>query len=248
MSHINLKNVTVNFSIYNTKTRSIKNELIKAIGGKINSIDNTVYVKALDNINIEIQEGERVGLLGNNGAGKSTLLKVLSGIYEPTEGVIETEGYISSLTDVTMGMDPENSGYENIIMCCTFMGMTFKEAKEKVSAIVEFSELSEYIDLPMRTYSTGMNLRLAFTIATSITPDILVMDEMIGAGDATFIEKARKRSMALIEKTKIMVISSHDMHIIKDICTRGVLMEKGKILMDGKIDDVVETYTRHGKN
>jgi ABC-type polysaccharide/polyol phosphate transport system ATPase subunit len=248
MSYINIQNTSVLFSIYNSKTRSIKNQLVSAIGGTVKSIDNTVYVRALDNINIEIKKGERVGLLGHNGAGKSTLLKVISGIYEPTEGIVKTEGYISSLTDITMGMDPENSGYDNIIMRCIFMGMTFKEANEKIEDIIKFSELEEYIELPMRTYSTGMTLRLAFTIATSITPEILIMDEMIGAGDAAFIEKARKRSMELIKKTKIMVISSHDMSIMKDICTRGIWMEKGKIRMDGKINDVVEAYIKRDIN
>lgn len=245
MTFIKLLNASVTFSIFNTKTRSVRNTLINAIGGKVNSIDNTVYVKALDSVNLEIEEGERVGLIGHNGAGKSTMLKLLSGIYEPTEGVMNVKGYTSSLTDITMGMDPENSGYDNIIMRCILMGMTFKQAKEKVKEIIDFSELSEYIDLPTRTYSTGMYMRLAFTIATSIAPDILIMDEMIGAGDASFIEKAKNRSMALIEQTKIMVISSHDMNIMRDICTRGLWMEKGKIRMDGEINKVIEAYQNH---
>lgn len=245
MTFIKLSDASVTFSIFNTKTRSVRNTLINAIGGNVNSIDNTVYVKALDNISLEINEGERVGLIGHNGAGKSTMLKLLSGIYEPTEGVMNVRGYTSSLTDITMGMDPENSGYDNIIMRCILMGMTFKQAKDKVKEIIDFSELSEYIDLPTRTYSTGMYMRLAFTIATSIAPDILIMDEMIGAGDASFIEKAKIRSMALIEQTKIMVISSHDMNIMRDICTRGLWMEKGKIRMDGEINAVIEAYQNH---
>ena len=245
MTFIKLSNASVTFSIFNTKTRSVRNTLINAIGSNVNSIDNTVYVKALDNVNLEINEGERVGLIGHNGAGKSTMLKLLSGIYEPTEGVMHVKGYTSSLTDITMGMDPENSGYDNIIMRCILMGMTFKQAKDKVKEIIDFSELSEYIDLPTRTYSTGMYMRLAFTIATSIAPDILIMDEMIGAGDASFIEKAKIRSMALIEQTKIMVISSHDMNIMRDICTRGLWMEKGKIRMDSEINKVIEAYQNH---
>jgi len=245
MVYIKLSGAGVTFSIYNTKTRSVRNQIIKAIGGNVKSIDNTVYVNALENINLEIKEGERVGLIGHNGAGKSTLLKVLAGIYEVTSGYSQIEGYTSSLTDITMGMDPESSGYKNIIMRCIFMGMNFKEAKEKVKEIIDFSELSEYIDLPVRTYSTGMYLRLAFTIATSITPDILIMDEMIGAGDAAFIEKARKRSVNLIEKTKIMIISSHDINIMNDICTRGIWMEKGKIKMDGEIGEVIKAYQNY---
>lgn len=242
MAYIKLSGAGVTFSIYNTKTRSVRNQIIKAIGGSVNSVDNTVYVNALENINLEIKEGERVGIIGHNGAGKSTLLKVLAGIYEVTNGYSQIDGYTSSLTDITMGMDPESSGYENIIMRCIFMGMSFKEAKEKVQEIIDFSELSEYIDLPARTYSTGMYLRLAFTIATSVAPDILIMDEMIGAGDSSFIEKARRRSIDLIKKTKIMVISSHDVNIMRDICTRGIWMEKGKIKMDGEIEEVISSY------
>lgn len=242
MAYINLSNTSVTFSIYNSKTRSVRNQLIRAIGGNVQFSDSNVYVKALSNINLEIKQGERIGLIGHNGAGKSTLLKVLAGIYEPTEGSIEIEGYTSSLTDITMGMDPESSGYENIIMRCIFMGMTFAEAKAKVKEIVEFSEMEDYIDLPARTYSTGMYLRLAFTIATSVVPDILIMDEMLGAGDASFIEKARQRTSKLIEKTKILVISSHDMQIMRDICNIGIWMEKGQIKMVGKISDIISAY------
>ena len=242
MAHIKLRNVGVTFSIYNTKTRSVRNSIIKAIGGNLKAIDHTVYVKALENINLEINHGDRIGLIGHNGAGKSTLLKVLSNIYEPTEGLVEIEGTISSLTDITLGMDPESSGYENIIMRCIFMGLSFQEAKSKVPDIVNFSDLSEYINLPIRTYSTGMYLRLAFSIATSVIPHILIMDEMIGTGDASFIEKARKRAMDLIENTKIMVISSHDPHIIRDICNRGIWMEKGTIRMNGPIEEVMQAY------
>ena len=242
MAHIKLQNVGVTFPIYNAKTRSIRNTVIKAVGGRIQSIDNTIYVKALDNINLEINQGDRIGLVGHNGAGKSTLLKILSNRYEPTEGRSEIEGDIYSLTDITLGMDPESSGYENILMRCIFMGLTFKEAKNKVNEIVEFSELSDYIHLPIRTYSSGMYLRLAFSIATSTIPSILIMDEMIGAGDASFIEKAKKRIMDLIQATKIMVIASHDPQMMKNICNRGIWMEKGRIIMDGKIDQVIQAY------
>jgi ABC-type polysaccharide/polyol phosphate transport system ATPase subunit len=237
MAHITLKDASVIFAIYNAKTRSVRTELFNAIGGKLKSIDSTVFVNAIDSVNLEIKEGDRVALIGHNGAGKSTMLKLMSGIYEPTGGSAYSHGHISSMTDITMGMDPENSGYENIIMRCIFMGLTFKEARKRAPEIIEFSGLKEYIDLPMRTYSTGMYLRLAFTV-----PDILIMDEMIGAGDASFIEKARVRTMELIEKTKIMVISSHNMDIMKDICNRAIWMEKGKIRMDGKVGEVFGAY------
>jgi ABC-type polysaccharide/polyol phosphate transport system ATPase subunit len=248
MAYISLNNADVVFAVYNSKTRSVRNQLISAIGGKINSIDHTTYIRALNKITVEVKEGERIGLIGHNGAGKTTLLKVLAGIYEPTGGTIQLEGHISSLTDITMGMDPELSGYDNIIMRCIFMGLSFKEAKNKVNEIIDFSELHEYIDLPTRTYSTGMYLRLAFSISTAITPDILIMDEMIGAGDAAFIHKARTRISDLIKRTKIMVLSSHDLQIMKDTCNRGIWMEKGQIRMDGNMTEVIEAYKEFTNN
>lgn len=242
MVHINIQNASVTFAIYNAKTRSVRNGLFSAVGGTVREVDNTVYVKALDDITLNIKEGDRVGLIGHNGAGKSTLLKMLASVYEPLKGTIDIKGFVSSLTDITMGMDPENSGYENIIMRCIFMGMSFADAKNKVEEIIEFSELRDYIDLPMRTYSTGMYLRLAFTVATSIIPDILIMDEMISTGDATFIQKAEHRTRELIEKTKIIVISSHDLNMMQNICNRGIWMKQGKVHMDGPISEVIEHY------
>lgn len=242
MTHIKLVNASVTFSIYNAKTRSVRNEIINAIGGKIERGNNNTYIKALDSISLKIKDGDRVGLIGHNGAGKSTLLKLLAGIYEPTSGWAEVKGTVSSLTDIMMGMDPEISGYDNILMRCILMGMSFTEAKGKIDEIIHFSELESSIDLPMRTYSTGMSMRLAFSVATSITPDILIMDEMIGAGDAGFIEKARLRSLDLIEKTKIMIISSHDMKIIRDVCNRIIWLEKGQIIMDDEASKVIKAY------
>ncbi|MBP7190348.1 MAG: ABC transporter ATP-binding protein [Rickettsiaceae bacterium] len=244
MAYIKLDNAGVSFCIYNSKTRSVRTEIFRAIGGRIHSTDSITYVDAIDGIDLEIKAGDRVGIIGHNGAGKSTTLKLLSGIYEPTKGSVKVEGKISSLTDITMGMDPESSGYDNIIMRCIFMGMTLKEARSKVDEIIEFSELQEYIHLPVRTYSTGMYLRLAFTTATCVVPDILIMDEMIGTGDSSFIEKARNRMINLIEKTSIMAISSHNIQIMKDICNRGIWMEKGKIKMDGPILDVLDAYEK----
>ena len=147
-------------------------------------------MRALDGIDLELKDGDRLGLIGHNGSGKTTLLRVLAGVYPPSGGSASIEGSISSFTDLTLGMDPEATGWENIIFRCAFMGMSFREAKRLSPAIAEFSELGEYLDLPTRTYSTGMFLRLAFAISTSIEPDILIMDEMIAAGDAQFIEKA----------------------------------------------------------
>lgn len=237
-----LENLSVTFSIYNAKTRSIRNKVLSSVGGNSTSHDGTTYVHALKNINLTITEGDRIGILGHNGSGKSTLLKVLASIYEPTTGSIETCGNISSLTDIAMGMDPENTGYQNISMRCIFMGMTIAEAKNKIDEIISFTELEEYIHLPMRTYSTGMYMRLALTIATCAIPDILIMDEMIGAGDSYFIEKAKQRTLNFISNTKIVVISSHDISIIKELCNRVILLEKGEIIADGEVDAICDKY------
>jgi len=241
--YIKARDLGVTFSIYNSKTRSFRNHIISAVGGRAHNHDGTTYIEALNNINLDINHGDRVAILGHNGSGKSTMLKVISGVYEPTAGHIESNGDISSLTDIGMGMDPENSGHHNIIMRCIFMGMTIKEAKEKVKEIVDFSELHDYIHLPMRTYSTGMYMRLALTIATSTAPDILIMDEMIGAGDGDFIKKARKRTLDFIQKTKVMVISSHDMSIVNELCNRAIWLEKGKIIADGDVESITKEYT-----
>jgi ABC-type polysaccharide/polyol phosphate transport system ATPase subunit len=243
MACIKLDDASVTFAIYNTKTRSVRHNIFKAVGGRVSNIDHNVYINAVDNVSLEIKDGDKIGLIGHNGAGKSTMLKLVSGIYEPTKGSVKIDGSVSSLTDITMGMDPENSGYDNIIMRLIFMGLTFKQAREKIDEIIDFSELGEYIDLPMRTYSTGMYTRLAFTIATSIIPDILVMDEMIGAGDASFIKKTKQRSLEMVAQTKIMVLSSHDMNLLKEICNYGIWMEKGKIVMRGPIQDVIAQYS-----
>lgn len=243
MSYIKLQDVCVTFAIYNSKMRSIRNQIFNSIGGVITSDSNDTYIKALANVSLEINEGTKIGLLGHNGAGKSTLLKVLSGVYPPTSGEVYRDGTVSSLTDITLGMDPELSGYDNVIMRCIFMGMTFAQANECAPKIIEFAEMEDYIRLPLRTYSTGMSLRLAFSIATSVTPDILVMDEMIGTGDANFIKKHQRRTMELIDNTKIMVIASHDLKILQDVCNLALWMERGRVKVFGDAKEVIKDYS-----
>ena len=166
----------------------------------------------------------------------------MTGLYEPQKGSIEIKGRVSSLTSLSMGIDPDSTGAENIIMRLISLGLTLKDARAKSKDIIDFSELQEFINLPVRTYSTGMYLRLAYSIATSIVPDILIMDEMIGAGDSTFIHKTKKRNAELLEKTKIIVISSHDLNLVKELCNRAIWLKQGHIYMDGEVNDVLKEY------
>jgi ABC-type polysaccharide/polyol phosphate transport system ATPase subunit len=242
VAHISLQRVVVDFPIVNASSRSLQLRLFQALGGKLSAPDRIVVVRALDGIDLELKDGDRLGLIGDNGSGKTTLLRVLAGVYPPGYGSTEIAGSISSFTDITLGMDPEATGWENIIFRCAFMGLTFQEAKRLSPAIAEFSELGDYLELPTRTYSTGMFLRLAFAISTSIEPDILIMDEMIAAGDAHFIEKAKRRLHELIGKANILALASHDMPLIRNLCNKVVWLDHGVIKQAGSPEAVTATY------
>ena len=190
---------------------------------------NRVSVLALDNLSFEFHEGDRVGLIGHNGSGKSTLLQVLAGIYEPTSGSIEINGVITSMLGITLGMDTDSTGLENIYLRGRFMGLNKKEIDGLVDSISEFSGIGEFINLPMRTYSSGMSMRLAFAIATSIDADIILMDEWLSVGDADFVLKAKERLTQLVDKARLVVIASHDHSLITDQCNIIVRLEHGKI-------------------
>ena len=243
MAKINLTDVSISFPIYNAKARSFKTKLIPiSVGARFKKEYDEVLVNSLVNISLEIEEGERLGIIGHNGAGKTTLLRVLSGIYEPITGSIDIQGKISSLTDLTMGMDYEATGYENIFTRGIFMGMGFTEINEKIPEIAEFSELGDYLNLPMRTYSMGMMVRLAFSVSTIVEPEILIMDEMIGAGDAAFLNKAQNRMNQLLDKANIVVIASHDMGLVDKFCSRVILLEQGEITFNGSPKEAIERY------
>lgn len=232
--------------IFSSRSRGLVNSLFRYAKREESRVEalglGTYQVHALRNINVHITEGERVGLVGRNGAGKTTLLRVLSGAYEPTRGSIEVSGRVSSLTDLSLGMDVEASGYENIRLRALYLGMGRKETEDLTKDTEEFTELGQYLHLPVRTYSSGMMLRLAFAMSTSFVPDILLMDEMVGAGDAGFISKVRGRIQGLMRRAGILVLASHNTEIIQSFCSRGICLNGGSVVFDGDIASCLSFY------
>jgi len=230
-SFIALDDVSVDFPIYNASGRSLKNQLMHAAtGGRISTASGRVVVQALRNVSMRVEHGDRVGIVGHNGAGKTTLLRVLAGVYEPTSGRISVSGKVTALFDIGLGMDPDATGYENIVLRGSLLGMSRKEIQKIANEIGTFTELGEYLAMPMRTYSSGMGLRLAFAISTSVRPDILLLDEYFGVGDERFVEKAQKRLDELVESAGILVFASHSKELIRRLCNRIVIMESGNIV------------------
>ena len=203
------------------------------IGGK-------KYILALDGLNFEIETGQRVGLVGRNGSGKSTLLRVLGGIYSPTSGELAVSGKISSMFNLGLGVQADASGRENIVIRGLVKGWRRTEIEKQMDGIIEFSELRDFIDLPLRTYSTGMRMRLLFAIATSFSPEILLLDEWIGAGDVHFQSKAAERMNKLVDNAGIVVIASHNRGLIKRVCDRAIWLDRGRVRAFDKIDKVFE--------
>ena len=216
MTSIVFDNVSVDFPIYNSNTRSLKNKLIQvATGGQLGADKHgRVVVRALENINFELKDGDRVGLLGHNGAGKSTLLRLLGGVYEPTFGKSTIIGQIGSLIDISLGIDPETTGRDNIYIRGALLGLTRSQVKVKIDEIIDFSELGDFVDMPLRTYSTGMHMRLAFSVSTIIRPEILLMDEWLSVGDESFQHKVENRLNDLVSSAKILVIASHSKELL----------------------------------
>lgn len=234
------ENLTVDFTVYNSPHRSLKKNLLKiATGGRISSeAGGGVTIRALDGVSFTLSEGDRLGLMGHNGSGKSTLLRVLAGVYEPTGGRLVVQGKIASLLDISIGMDPEASGIENIYLRGLLLGLGKEEIRQKIEEIVDFSELGNFIDLPVRTYSSGMSMRLAFSIATCVEADILLMDEWLSVGDADFVKKAEDRLKSLVKKTPILVMASHSPGVIREVCTRVIRLEGGRVALEGKPEDL----------
>ena len=244
MAHLHLENVSVDFPIFNATSRSLTSHLLLvATGGRLDKdAKGRVQVQALDGLNFEISEGERVGLLGHNGAGKSTLLRLLSGIYFPTEGSIRIEGKVGSLIDMNLGIESEATGRENIFLRGMLLGLSKTEIRSRLDEIIEFSELGEFLEMPVRTYSNGMYMRLAFSVATILRPEILLMDEWLSVGDESFADKAQARLSEVVSATKILVLATHSRQLLERICTRAIWLEHGKVVMDGPVAEVAKSY------
>jgi len=235
MARISAKDIVVDFPIYGAKSRSLKNAVLHtATGGRLATDANErVIIRALNGLSFEFKDGDRIGIVGHNGSGKSTLLRVLVGAYEPVRGSIKTVGRVASMLSLTLGIDVEATGYENIFLRGAIMGLKRKEIETIVDEICEFSGLGDYIHMPMRTYSSGMYMRLAFAISTSVAADIVVMDEWLSAGDHAFAEKAQSRLSNLIEQAKMLVLASHDENLIRANCNKILQLDHGDMVRFG---------------
>lgn len=239
---IKLRSVNLHYAAVAFKERSLKSMLARLFdmrrSGKVEVCD----VHALKNVNVEIGAGERVGLLGHNGAGKSTFLKTVAGLYPVSSGTVEVQGEVRSLFDLSMGFEPDATGRENVLYRGLLLGLSPAFMRDKEAEIIEFAGLGEFIDYPIKTYSAGMQVRLAFAISTAVGGDILLLDEVIGAGDANFMGKARDRIAALIEAAEILILASHDFSALSTLCNRGLVFHHGEIVCDAPIDKAIVEY------
>lgn len=232
MSLVSVRNVVVEFPVLGIQHRSIKRAVIRtATGGRLaHDSSNHVVIRALDDVSFDLSEGDRLGLIGHNGSGKSTLLRVLAGTYRPQLGRAIVKGRVGSMISLMLGMDHEQTGYENVRLRGTLMGFKPAEIDQMMSDIIEFADLGDYIDMPMRMYSSGMAMRLAFALATAGTVDVVLMDEWISAGDADFQVKAEQRLLNKISKAKILVLATHDESLVKRHCNKVIRLVQGRIV------------------
>ena len=239
---ITTRDACVDFPIFDAKSRSLKKTVMGVVGGNIESASKVPVIEALRDVTLQLDHGARVGLVGHNGAGKSTLLRLLSGIYEPTRGSAHINGRVAPVFDLGVGMDPEVTGLENIVIRGLFLGMTRKQMEARVDDIADFTELGDFLRMPLRTYSTGMRVRLALGVVTSIDPEILLLDEGIGAVDAAFLDKSKKRLAELVERSGLLVFASHSDEFLRELCDTGIWMEHGRVIKQGGLEEVLAAY------
>lgn len=246
MSALVIEGVSVDFPIYGAQ-RSLRKALFgRAIGGLVGRGDHRhrdrLVVKALIDVSLELKDGDRLALVGHNGSGKSTLLKVMAGIYQPVSGRVLAAGRVTPLFESLPGLDGEDTGYENLISAGLLLGMSRPEIEAKLPEIEKFSELGEYLELPVRTYSAGMMARLGFSLATAVDPGILLIDEWIAAGDARFLERADRRMRELVDRSPVLVLASHSAELLRTMCNKAVLMREGRLLEIGSVDGILDRY------
>jgi lipopolysaccharide transport system ATP-binding protein len=245
-SSIQLQNVSLRFEGKCESTMGLRSWINVAFGNRTHASPSEYKVDALRNISLTIQEGEKVGLIGLNGAGKSTLLKVMAGIYPPTEGAAETRGHVCPMFEFATGFEMDQTGWDNIRIRGLLLGMSPREIEARLPEIGSFSELGEFLDYPVRTYSSGMFVRLAFAVSTSLNPEVLLIDEVMGAGDLNFAAKAKHRMQEFMKQGKILVFSSHSMDLLRAYCDRTIWLQKGSIVADDDTDSVLKRYASQG--
>lgn len=239
---IMLRNVALRFIKYNNKKAKFKEVMLGKIGLNLSHLRPSEEFWALDGINLKVLSGDRLGIIGPNGAGKSTLLRLIAGIYLPTKGCIEVSGKVAPLIDIGAGFNNEISAMDNIILYGSLLGYCRREMEEKIERILDFAGVQEFAGMPTKYYSTGMLRRLAFSLATDIIPDILLVDEVFSSGDANFQKKAKKRMLSLINSAKSMVMVSHNMNLIKDLCNKVILLNRGQMVAEGAPDETIDYY------
>ena len=244
MTSIVFTTVNLHYSVEAIKERSLKALLLNLGSGRRRAASAVHDVHALKNVSLEIGPGERVGLIGHNGAGKSTLLKVMAGLYPTSSGIVNVDGEVRALFELGLGFEPEATGRENILYRGLLMGLAPSYMRAIETEIIEFADIGEFIDYPIKTYSAGMLVRLAFAISTSVSGDILLLDEVIGAGDAAFAHSAKQRIMRLIDRSEILVLASHDFASLQSLCARGIVLHHGEVAYDGPIAEAIVQYKK----
>jgi ABC-type polysaccharide/polyol phosphate transport system ATPase subunit len=243
MACVEVKNLSLTYPIYGANARSFKSTLLNiATGGRLDKKSGNIVVEALRDVSFKLERGDRLALLGHNGAGKSTLLRVLAQIYEPTKGYVNVKGRTNCLFDIMMGMDHELNGYENIMLRGLILGLSKPEIREIVPRIEKFAELGDFMKMPIKSYSAGMKVRLAFGIITNVFSEVLLIDEIVNVGDATFIAKAKTQIMNLIHQSEFMVLSTHDTHIVREFCNKALWLKEGRMQSLGTVEEVLKVY------
>lgn len=242
MARITLENLHLRYPLMGDAAKSLRARLATVVSGKQRCDTRPTYVEALQDLSLDLRDGDRIGLIGINGAGKSSLLRLMAGIYQPTSGSLIRDGNVLTMFDLSYGMDEEADGLENIEIAAAMLGITGRDLSHIKAEVTEFSELGDALLRPIRTYSAGMRVRLAFGLVSSLNADILLIDEIIGVGDSRFMKKASARISKQVESAKIFVLASHAESVLRDFCTTGVVMSEGRIQFHGPINDALRFY------